>query len=228
MAGLHADVRAGARDVAPTLPAVLPFGIVVGAAAVDVGLSAIEALGMSVIVFAGASQLAAIALIGGGAPAFVVVLTALVINLRHVMYSASLEPRYRDEGLGWRASIAYLLVDQVFVMAALKFGADESVNRRWYFLGLGLPVWITWVIGTAAGAVAGTAVPAWLPLDFAVPMVFLALLAPAVESRARAAAALAGGVIAVAGTGLPLNLGLLAGAVGGIAAGVLVDGWWGS
>lgn len=228
MAGLHADVRAGARDVAPTLPAVLPFGIVVGAAAVDVGLSAIEALGMSVIVFAGASQLAAIALIGAGAPAFVVVITALVINLRHVMYSASLEPRYRDEALGWRASIAYLLVDQVFVMAALKFGADESVNRRWYFLGLGLPVWVTWVIGTAAGAVAGTAVPAWLPLDFAVPMVFLALLAPAVESRARAAAALAGGVLAVAGTGLPLNLGLLAGAVGGIAAGVLVDGWWGS
>jgi len=226
MAGLHADFRAGARDVAPTLPAVLPFGIVAGAAAVDVGFSAIEALGLSVIVFAGASQLAAIALIGAGAPAFVVVLTALVINLRHVMYSASLEPRYRDQSLGWRASIAYLLVDQVYVMAALRFDADASVDRRWYFVGLGIPVWATWVVGTAAGVVGGQALPAWLPLDFAVPMVFLALLAPAVENRARAAAALAGGGIAVVGTGLPLNLGLLVGAVGGIVAGVVVDGWW--
>lgn len=228
MAGLHADFRAGARDVLPTLLAVVPFGLVAGAAAVDVGFSLAEALGLSVVVFAGASQLAAIALIGAGAPVAVVVLTALVINLRLVMYSASIAPNYRDVPRRWRALVAYLLVDQAYVMAALKFDADRSVDRRWYFLGLGVPIWLTWVASTAVGAVAGTAVPAWLPLDFAVPMVFLALLVPAVDDRARGAAAAVGGVVAVAGAGLPLNLGLLAGAVGGIAAGLLTERRWDS
>lgn len=225
---LHPDFRAGARDVAPTLLAVVPFGLVAGAAAVDVGLSVVEALGMSVVVFAGASQLAAIALIGAGAPAFVTVLTALVINLRLVMYSASIAPRYREEPLRWRVPIAYLLVDQLYVMAALKFDADESVDRRWYVLGLGIPIWLTWVAGTAAGAVAGATVPAWLPLDFAVPMVFLALLVPAAGDRPRGVAAVVAGSVAVAGAGLPLNLGLLAGAASGIAAGLAADRRWGS
>ena len=226
MVGLSADFRAGAVDVAPTLLAVFPFGLVVGAAAVDVGLSAVEALGMSVVVLAGASQLAAIALIGAGAPAAVVVLTALVINLRHLMYSASLAPEYRDEPVRVRAPVAYLLVDQVFVMAALKFDADAPVDRRWYYFGLGVPIWLTWVAGTAVGAVAGAAVPAWLPIEFAVPMVFLALLAPAVDDRPRAVAAVVGGTVAVAGAGLPLNLGLPAGALGGVLAGVVADSWW--
>lgn len=225
MSRLPPDVRDGARDVAPTLLAVFPFGLVVGAAAVDVGLSVVEALGMSVVVLAGASQLAAIALIGAGAPAVVVVFTALVINLRHLMYSASLAPHYREEPARWRAPIAYVLVDQVYVMAALKFDVDAAADRRWYVVGLGAPIWLTWVAGTATGALAGTALPAWLPLDFAVPMVFLALLAPAVTDRPRAVAALVGGTVAVAGSGLPLNLGLPAGAVGGVLAGVLAEGW---
>jgi 4-azaleucine resistance transporter AzlC len=226
MPSLHPDFRAGVRDVAPTLPAVVPYGLVAGAAAVDVGLSAVEALGMSVIVFAGASQLAAIALLGAGAPAVVVVLTALVVNLRLVMYSAAMAPSYREERLGWRATIAYLLVDQLYVMAALRFDVDETVDRRWYVLGLGIPIWLTWVVGTAAGALAGASVPTWLPLDFAVPMVFLALLVPAVGDRSRGAAAAVAGGLAIAGAGLPYNLGLLAGAVGGVGAGLLADRWW--
>ena len=225
MARLHPDFRAGARDAAPTLLAILPFGVVAGVAAVDVGLSAAAALGMSVVVLAGASQLAAVALLGAGAPAVVVVLTALVINLRHLMYSASLEPYYRDEPVRWRLPVAYLLVDQVYVMAALKFDANESVDRRWYYVGLGVPIWLTWVAGTAVGAVAGAALPAWLPLEFAVPMVFLALLAPAVDDRPRAVAALVGGTVAVVGVGLPLNLGLPAGAISGVVAGVLAEAW---
>ena len=226
MPGLPADFHAGARDVAPTLLAVFPFGIVAGAAAVDVGFSLLQALGMSVIVIAGASQLAAIAVLGAGAPAVVVVFTALVINLRHLMYSASLAPEYRDEPVRVRAPVAYLLVDQVFVMAAIKFDADAAVDRRWYYFGLGVPIWLTWVAGTAVGAVAGAAVPAWLPIEFAVPMVFLALLAPAVDDRPRAVAAVVGGTVAVAGAGFPLNLGLPAGALGGVLAGVVADSWW--
>ena len=226
MVGLPPSFRSGVVDGAPTLVAVFPFGIVAGAAAVDVGLSVVEALGMSIIVLAGASQLAAIALIGAGAPAVVVVVTALIINLRNLMYSASLEPYYREIKLRWRAAVAYLLVDQVYVLSALTFEADPSTDRRWYALGLGIPIWLTWVAGTAVGAVAGTALPGWLPLEFAVPMVCLALLAPAVDDRPRAVAALVGGVVAVAGTGLPLNLGLPAGAAAGVAAGLLAERWW--
>jgi 4-azaleucine resistance transporter AzlC len=226
MRPLPPDFRAGVRDVAPTLPAIVSFGVVVGAAALAIGLSLVQALGLSVVVFAGASQLAVIGLLGAGAPLAVVVSTALVINLRMVMYSAGLAPYFREEPVRWRAPIAYLLVDQGYVMAALRYDADEAVDRRAYYFGLALPIWVTWVVGTVTGALVGTALPGWVPLDFAVPMVFLALLVPAVGDRATGAAAVAGGVVAVLGTGLPLNLGLLAGAGVGVATGLLVERGW--
>lgn len=225
MASPSPDFKAGVRDVAPTLPAVVSFGVVVGAASLAVGFSFIQAIGLSVFVFAGAAQLATVGLLGAGAPFVVVVVTALVINLRMVMYSAGLASYFRDEPVKWRVPIGYLLVDQAYVMAALKFDADSSVDRRSYYLGLGLPIWLTWVIGTAVGALLGSNLPGWVPLGFAAPMVFLALLVPAIRDRASGAAAAVGGLTALLGASLPLNLGLLVGAGAGVAAGLLFERW---
>jgi predicted branched-subunit amino acid permease len=215
---------AGVRAVAPILVGIVPFGLVAGAAAVDAGLTLLDAVGLSVVVFAGASQLAAIGLFGDGAPLALVVVTVLVINLRLVMYSASIAPELLDEPRRWRTLEAYLLTDQAYALSVTRFEREPGTSRRWYYLGAAAPLWFVWQLCTVVGAVAGARVPPWLPLDFAVPLTFLALLVPTIKGRATATAAVVGGGLATIGGGLPLEAGLMVGAVAGVLAGVLAEG----
>ena len=220
---LDEDLLAGVRDVSPLMFGIVPFALVAGIAAVDAGLGLPEAVGMSVIVFAGASQLAALDLLGEGAPLAVVVGTAAVINLRMLMYSASIAPYFSDYGRRLRAGLAYLLTDQAYALSVAEF--DENPDRsRWrYYLGAAASLWIVWQVGTVAGVVIGTGVPDALGLTFAVPLVFLALLVPAMKDRPSTAAGVAGGAVAVLAAGLPLNLGLLVGALSGVAVGLATE-----
>ena len=210
--------RRGVRDVAPVLVGQVPFALIAGATAVQVGLSPWTALGMSVVVFAGASQLAAIDLIGEGAPMAVVVLTAAVINLRMVMYSASLAPHFRAFRRRTKAVCSYLLTDPAYALSVAAY-RDADVDRLWYYLGAALPLWMLWVVFTLVGAFAGAAIPPSWGLEFAVPLVFLGLLAPTLRDRPSAVAGGVGGTVAVVGAGLPLNLGLVVGAFSGVLAG---------
>jgi 4-azaleucine resistance transporter AzlC len=224
-----ADFRRGLRDVAPLLLGVAPFGVVAGIAAADAGLGLAQAVGMSVVVFAGAAQLAAIELLGADAPVAVVVVTAVVINLRLLMYSASIAPYFRAFATRWKAALAYVLTDQAYALSVSVYRGDGTVDRRAYYLGAALALWAVWQATTVAGVVVGTGLPEAWGLEFAVPLVFLALLVPAMEDRTTTLAAVAGGSVAVAAGGLPLNLGLLVGAAAGIGAGlagerVLEDG----
>lgn len=216
----------GARTVAPVMLGIAPFGLVAGAAAVRVGLSGLHAVGLSVLVFAGASQLAAIELFGENAPVVMVVVTVLVINLRMTMYSASLAPYLQAFSTRWRAAMAYLLTDQAYALSVAEFRADESVDRKWYYLGTALSLWVVWQICTVIGVVVGARVPESLPLEFAVPLTFLAILVPTITDSPSAVAAGVGGSIAVIGAGLPLNLGLITGAVTGVVAGLVVETGW--
>ena len=224
------DFRAGLAATTPVMVGVVPFGLVAGAAAVGAGLSVLQAAALSVVVFAGASQLAMIELLGGDGALLVVVGTALIINSRLVMYSASLAPHFVEEDSRWRGLMAYILTDQAFALAVTRYaeGMEGVTRRRWYFLGTAAPLWAVWQVCTVVGAVAGARVPAWLPLRFAVPLTFLALLVPAAaKNRATATAAVVGGGVATAGVALPFNLGLLAGALAGVAVGTGVAVWAG-
>jgi predicted branched-subunit amino acid permease len=200
---------------------VLPFGLVAGAAAVGEGLSVAQALGLSTIVFAGASQLAAIDLLGRDASLAVVVGTALVINTRMVMYSASIAPYFERLSTRERSLVAYLLTDQAYALSITRF--REHDTSLWYYLGTATPLWVVFVGATAVGAVAGAQLPPSLPLEFAVPLTFLAVTTPAIVDRPSVVAAAVGGTVAVLGVSLPFNLGLLAGATSGIVAGLVVD-----
>jgi 4-azaleucine resistance transporter AzlC len=221
------DLRRGVRDVAPLLLGVAPFGLVAGIAAVEAGLSLAEAVAMSVVVFAGASQLAALDLLGRDARLSVVVVTAAVINLRMLMYSASIAPYFRDLPGRWRAGLAYLLTDQAYVLSVANYRSDVQVDRVAYYLGVAATLWVVWQVTTVAGVVLGAGVPDAWGLDFAVPLVFLALLVPAMEDRPSTVAAAVAGTVAVAGTALPLNLGLLVGATVGVASGMVAETVWG-
>jgi 4-azaleucine resistance transporter AzlC len=218
-----AAFRRGVRDVAPLLLGIIPFGLVAGIATVNAGLGLPAAVGLSVVVFAGASQLAALELLGQNAPLTVVVATAVVINLRLLMYSASIAPYFREFTGRWKAALAYVLTDQAYAVSVASYRSDSDVDRKWYYLGVAVTLWGVWQVTTVVGALLGTGVPDAWGLEFAIPLVFLAILVPAIEDRSSVVAAVVGGTVAVGGAGLPLNLGLLVAAGVGITAGVLTE-----
>ncbi|WP_115862448.1 AzlC family ABC transporter permease [Halorussus litoreus] len=227
--GPSAAFRAGARDVLPALPANIPFGIIAGVATVGVGIDPAQAVAFAALLFAGAAQIAAVELVGENAPVVIVVLTALVVNLRYVMYSASLGAYFRDASARWKVVVAYFIVDVTYAIPIAEFESgtdlDPATDGRWYYLGAALPLWTTWVTSSVVGIVFGARVPASWQLDFAIPLLFLGLLFPALNDAPSYLAAGAAGVLAVAGAGLPFDLGILAAAFGGILSGIVVDRW---
>ena len=223
MKSTHQDFLSGARDSLPILLGVVPFAMICSVAAVSVGLTPFEATGMSFIVFAGASQLAVLQLLGEGAVWIVMVLTAWVINLRFTMYSATLAPYLQDEPLHRKIPFAYILSDQAFGVTMSKFANEVPANPAWFYYGVASAIWLTWVISAILGALLGTLVPASWWLDFAFPLSFLALMFTAIKDKPSVIAALVGGTTAIITKGLPYNLGLILAATLGIAAGVLAE-----
>lgn len=219
------DVLAGVRAFAPLALGIVPFSLIAGITAVDAGLSTLQAIGMSVFVFAGASQLAAIELLGQDAPLVVVVLTAVVINLRFTMYSASIAPYFRGVSGLRRWVGAYILTDQAYALSVAAFRDDERDTRERvsYYFGAAAGLWAVWQVGTVVGALLGATVPAGLSLEFAVPLTFMALVFPAIEGRPTAVAAAVAAGVAVLAAPLPFNLGLLTAAFAGIGAGVFLE-----
>lgn len=220
---MAAAFRAGATAIAPVLLGVVPFGVAAGVVTVEAGYGAVETAGHSVLIFAGASQIAAVALLGDGAPVAVVVFTVLVINLRMLMYAASLSPHMADIPLRRRLLGAYLLTDQAYAVSIVEFRQSLTADQRWaFYLGAAVTLWAPWQLSTVAGALVGTSLPDGLPLGFAVPLMFLALLVPAVTDRPTLAAATTSAAIATLGAGLPSNLGMLLGALAGIGVGTAI------
>jgi 4-azaleucine resistance transporter AzlC len=213
----------GVRSVAPILIGVIPFGLIAGIAAVEAGLEPVQAFALSPVVFAGASQLAMIDLLTRDAAAVVIVATALVINARFAMYSASLAPEFRSLSPVRKAVGGYILTDQSFAVSVVRFGEHaEGLDERFsFYMGASLALWTTWQISSLIGVVVGAGIPESWALDFAIPLVFMALLFPAIRDRGDAVAALTAGAAAVAFFGLPLNLGLLAAAALGLVAGTI-------
>lgn len=222
---IRADVLAGIRSFLPLALGVVPFALIAGITAVDAGIPVYQAVGMSVILFAGASQLAAIELLGNDAPLLMVVLTAVVINLRFTMYSASIAPYFRGVSQVTRWVGAYVLTDQAYALSVAEFRekGPEERGRMGFYFGAAVGLWVIWQIGTVVGALLGTRVPAGLSLEFAVPLTFLALVFPAIEGKPTAVAAVVAGVVAVLAAPIPFNLGLLVAAMVGIGVGVLLE-----
>jgi 4-azaleucine resistance transporter AzlC len=219
----RSEFRLGVRDVIPLLLGIVPFGFIAGIATVNAGLGLPEAVGLSAIVFAGAAQLAALDLIGRDAPLAIVVVTAVVINLRMLMYSASIAPHFQKLSSRTKATVAYLLTDQAYALAIARYRSEESPYSVAYYFGVAATLWVVWQLTTIAGVLLGTSVPESLGLEFAVPLVFLALLIPAMEDGPTTVAGILGGITAVGAAGLPLNLGLLVGGAVGILAGLLTE-----
>ena len=178
---------------------------------------------MSLLIFSGAALIVALQLITTGAPALVVFFSALVINLRFMIYSASLAPFLNRLSVGWKSLLAYLLSDQAYAASIAHMSESSVPEVTWlHFLGSGLTMWLAWQISVGIGMFVGARLPASWSLEFTIPLTFLALAVPAIKDRFTAAAAVIAGITAVLANGAPFHSGLVIAALVGILAGMLL------
>lgn len=215
----------GVRAEFPLLIGVFPFGLIYGALALESGLSALASQMMSSIVFAGSSQFITAQLVRESAPGIVIIVTIAVVNLRHMLYSASLAPYLKNLPLKWKAILSYLLTDEAYAPSILKYEAEGvKPASHWFVLGAGLALWSTWQVSTALGVFLGAEIPDELPLDFALPITFIAMVVPVLKKFPMVAAALSAGVTALLAYDLQFKLGLILAAIVGIIVGTVLEG----
>lgn len=215
----------GVRAELPILVGVAPFGMIFGVLALKAGLPPLQAQAMSSVVFAGSSQIVLAQLVHLGAPAAVMVLTVLVINLRHALYSASIAPYVQHLSRPWKMLLSYLLTDEAYAVSIIHYELHplSEAYSHYYTLGAGLALWTTWQLSTAAGVFLGAVVPDAWALDFTLALTFIALVVPNLKDRPLWAAAFFAGLTALLAYGLPYKLGLVAAAVVGVLAGMLFE-----
>ena len=221
--GRRQEFWSGVRAELPLQLGVAPFGLVFGVLGMASGLSPLQTILLSSILFGGASQVVFVQLWGGGAPVPVVGASVSVINLRHVLYSASIAPYLRSLPLRWRIPLAYLLTDEAYAVTIDRLrNGTASPYQHYHLLGTGMTLWICWQITTVTGVIFGTTIPDSWSLGFAIPLTFIALVAPAIRRRADLAACLTAGSLAIIGQPLPWKSWIILAGVGGILAGWLV------
>ncbi|AJX00622.1 AzlC family ABC transporter permease [Burkholderia gladioli] len=216
----------GARDTFPMMVGAAPFGVIFGTLVTAGPLAWWHGELMSLVVFAGSAQFIAAGLLAGGAGALVVIATTLVVNLRHLLYSATLAPYVAHLPLRWRATLGALMTDEVFAVAYARYRHTRPGELGpHYFFGSGLAMYLNWQAWTLVGLLFGAAFPGLqaLGLDFAMAATFIAIVVPQLAALRYLAAAVTAGVVAQLCHALPYKLGLLAAVVAGVAVGVALS-----
>ncbi|WP_339113650.1 AzlC family ABC transporter permease [Thioclava sp. GXIMD2076] len=221
--------KAFLRGVISTLPFTLviaPFGLLFGVAATEAGFDLAQVMGFTILVLAGASQFSAIHLMSEHASVVLVILTSLAINMRMAMYSAALAP-YLGQAKRWQHMlVAYFLIDQTFVTAETEYRSRPNLSigeRLAFYAGCSMILPPLWFLATLLGALVGASIPQEFALDFAVPITFLAMIAPVLRSLPHIAAALVSVVVTLLLGFLPAGTGLLVAAVCAMVTGAQVE-----
>jgi predicted branched-subunit amino acid permease len=206
------------------VPGVIPFGLLTGVLATNMGLSPGTTMGMTLLFYSGSAQMVALQLMHTGVLPMAIVVTALVINLRFIMYSASLAPHLHHLPRRWTWPLSYMLSDQSYALCTLKLSSGELGRfAHHYYAGTAFSMWLSWQVSVLAGIYLGASIPDTWSLGFAIPLSFLALLVPGIRNSASLGAAVVGGLIAVFAIDMPYNLGLVTASLGGVIAGLLIE-----
>lgn len=216
----RAMFRRGIGEALPLFLTVIPFALIVGLSVVESGLHPLVGWSTSPLIFGGAAQLVVITLLGSGTAMAATVAAGLVIQARHLMYSAALAPTFQRQPRWFQWVGPYALIDQMFALASTRTH-ESPESFRSYYLGAGMVYLIGWNSTTALGLLIGPAVPESWQLGFAIPLMFVVLLVSGLNRWPKLAAALVGASVTYMTAGLPNKLGLIIGGVSGIAAGVM-------
>lgn len=212
----------GARDTFPLIVGAIPFGIIFGTLGMSSGLSWWGTLAMSAFVYAGSAQFIAIGLLAAGTTVPLIILTTFVVNLRHLLYAASLVPHVHALPQRWKLGIAALLTDEAFAVAIRRYSqSDLSPHQHWYYWGSALFMYTNWQVCTGLGLTVGQMIPnatAW-GLDFAMVVTFIGMIIPYVTTRPMLLAVIVAGLTALATQGWPHKSGLMLAALLGVIGG---------
>ena len=219
------EFRAGVRDTLPLMLGVFPFGLAYGIFAQSVGLTPGETILMSLTVFAGAAQFISLPMFAAGAGWLMISLTALLINLRHLLMGASLVPYMEKLSLPWKAFLCFGMADETYAVAISR--AQAVGYSRDYHFGCNATGYVTWAVSTVLGVVLGSHISdplAW-GLDFAMPATFLALLVPRLTDKTSVTVCLVAAVTSVAAALLiPGKWYIIVACLTAVVAGALLEG----
>ena len=219
----RAVARQGVIDALPLFVPAIPFGLVIGLAITESGMNPFVGWSGSWLIFGGAAQLTLVTLLGTGVAVAAAVGTALVVNARHLMYSAALAPTFQSQPRWFRWLGPYLLIDQLFALTTVRPDNEEPGSFRTYYLAAGATFWVLWAIVVAFGLLLGPVVPEEWNLEFAIPILFIGLLVLGIDHWPEMVAALAGAGVTYLAAGLPNRTGLLVGAFVGMIAGFAAE-----
>ena len=226
MSRTPSQFRRGALNALPFVLMLVPFGLLFGVVATEAGLDLFQTMAMTVLVIAGAAQFSAVAVLADHGPVFVAVATGLAVNLRMAMYSAALVPHLGKAPLWQRALIAYGMTDQSYAASVQHYEAHPEMTlpqRIAYYTGFLIALAPIWYSATLLGALIGAAIPPAYALDFALPITFVALVAPSLRSLPHIAAAFVSVVVSLLLAFLPYNLWLLIAAVLAMLTGAEIE-----
>jgi 4-azaleucine resistance transporter AzlC len=227
-ATIGTEIWRGLVATFPLMVSAVPFGVIFGTLATNAGLSPLAVMSMSLFVFSGSAQFIAILLLGTGSALGVIWLATLILNLRHLLYAATLVDHVRHLSQTWRFGLSALLTDETFAVMERRYREEGGgTHAHWYYFASCLGMYLNWQFWTYVGVVLGTEFPEvknW-GLEFAMIVTFTGIVVPALRSSPYLLAAVVAGAVATIGNALPYKLGLMAGALAGIATGLMVQEW---
>ena len=214
----------GIADVSPLMIPVVPFGIIFGVIAMELGLSPYMTFGMSVIIFGGASQIVLLQLFSGGASSLVAITSVGAVNSRHLLYGAVFSEYLSHLKLSWKVILSYVLIDQAFAVSNTYFKKNkENEFKHYHLLGAGFTCWTVWQISTVLGIVLGSVIPEELGLSFTISLTFLALLINDFRKFKNIIVMLVSGIVATIGFNtIPFQAYIIVAALSGLLVATLL------
>jgi predicted branched-subunit amino acid permease len=218
----RAVIRRAILDALPLYVPAVPFALVIGLVIIETGMNPLVGWSTSPIIFGGAAQLTLVSLLGSGVAVGAAITASLVVNARHLMYSAAMAPTFQHQPRWMRWLGPYVLIDQLFALSMLRTDDDPKAFRT-YYLSAGFTFWTLWQVTVALGLFVGPVIPGSWNLEFAVPILFLGLIVMGIDKHPKLVAALVAAGVTFLSAGLPNRSGLLVGALVGVATGTAAE-----
>jgi len=219
----RSDIAAGARAMVPWLAGIVPFGLVIGVSAAQADIPAMAGWLTGPLIYAGSSQVATIGMLDAGAAPVIVVASALIINIRLIFYSATMARYWRGTPWWWRLAAAYLIVDPSVAVGLDGYQRLSRDRAHAHYFGGAVLLWVCWLAAIGAGATVGAGLPAWLHLEFVMPLYLVGAVVPKVTSPAQRRAILAAATVALLALSAPLQLGIALAIAAGVIAGLTAE-----
>ena len=220
---INKSFKRGVKAIIPLILGLIPFALISGITASNAGLSLGMTMLMSIGIFAGASQLAVLQLALDNANTIVIIYTALIINLRMMIYSLSISQHLQKISIRWKAILAYTMTDQSYAISMVHFLNEPNEDKKSFIFGASISIWTLWQINTIIGYLMGSIIPQSLGLEFAIPLTFIAVLLKGITGWSGIITIITSGSVAVLAASLPMNLGLIIAAIVGIAVGTISE-----